>query len=68
MIPLGVLKVNVELGQRQQELDLYVFGGNIKPIVGRDWIEAFKLVTINKQKFVKNCCQKQSRNWKEFIQ
>ncbi|CAG5102860.1 Protein of unknown function [Cotesia congregata] len=47
MTPLGVLKVDAKHRHHSERLDLYVFGGRNKPIIGRDWIKTFDLIAVN---------------------
>ncbi|XP_015109328.1 uncharacterized protein K02A2.6-like [Diachasma alloeum] len=46
LIPLGVLKVNVEYRGKSRELDLFVMPGSSGPIVGGEWIRALEIPLV----------------------
>lgn len=46
-ILIGVIDVDVEHGQNKSNLELYIFYGRSRPIIDRDSIQVFNLVTIN---------------------
>ena len=47
--PKGIVTVRVECKGQTRLLDLFIIQGNSNPIIGREWLEVFKLIKLDKE-------------------
>jgi len=47
MVPISIANVTVTFKHKMRKLQMYILSGNSAPIIGRDWLHAFKLIQFN---------------------